>query len=298
MDNDQVRLGSDAVYAKATTHWTDWFRTAFGLREDYQRGTDVGTNYGTDSKALFEPKANLIFEASPTSEYYISAGRGFHSDDIRGVNQARNTGVPGAPLIASQTGEEIGTRQEFYDRKIALTFAVFNLDAQSETTYNPDVGQDTAGPASRRIGYEINITYQAMRWLEFYGSLSQDRARFKTSYDDGTGHLGEYLPNAPFATGSFNVYVKNPGPWSGGLEYRYLGAFPLSSRRRDGFPRLEDVRPGTDRARRGLWARLWRMEWRCALLVSGWLERGPRYLQPAEQESGCHGVLVCRSSAR
>ena len=229
MDNDQVRLGSDAVYAKATTHWTDWFRTAFGLREDYQRGTDVGTNYGTDSKALFEPKANLIFEASPTSEYYISAGRGFHSDDIRGVNQARNTGVPGAPLIASQTGEEIGTRQEFYDRKIALTFAVFNLDAQSETTYNPDVGQDTAGPASRRIGYEINITYQAMRWLEFYGSLSQDRARFKTSYDDGTGHLGEYLPNAPFATGSFNVYVKNLGPWSGGLEYRYLGAFPLSS---------------------------------------------------------------------
>ena len=229
MDNDQVRLGSDAVYAKATTHWTDWFRTAFGLREDYQRGTDVGTNYGTDSKALFEPKANLIFEASPTSEYYISAGRGFHSDDIRGVNQARNTGVPGAPLIASQTGEEIGTRQEFYDRKIALTFAVFNLDAQSETTYNPDVGQDTAGPASRRIGYEINITYQAMRWLEFYGSLSQDRARFKTSYDDGTGHLGEYLPNATFATGSFNVYVKNPGPWSGGLEYRYLGAFPLSS---------------------------------------------------------------------
>jgi outer membrane receptor protein involved in Fe transport len=106
---------------------------------------------------------------------------------------------------------------------------VFNLDAQSQTTYNPDVGQDTAGPASRRTGYEINITYQALHWLEFYGSLSQDRARFKTPFDDGTGHLGEYLPNAPFATGSFNVYLKNLGPWSAGLEYRYLSSFPLSS---------------------------------------------------------------------
>jgi len=120
-------------------------------------------------------------------------------------------------------------RQEFFERKVALTLAVFNLDAQSETTYDPDVGQDAAGPASRRIGYEINITYQALRWLEFYGSLSQDRARYKTPYDDGTGHLGEYLPNAPFAAGSFNVYVKNLGPLSGGLSYRYLGAYPLSS---------------------------------------------------------------------
>ena len=33
----------------------------------------------------------------------------------------------------------------------------------------------------------------------------------------------------PFATGSFAAYVKNLGPWSGGLQYRYLGAFPLSA---------------------------------------------------------------------
>jgi TonB dependent receptor/TonB-dependent Receptor Plug Domain len=197
--NDQVRLGSNAIYAQATTHWNDWFRTVFGLREDYQRGTDKGTNYGTASKALFEPKASLIFTPAATTEFYVSAGRGFHSDDLRGVNQARSTGVPGAPLIASQTGEEIGVRQEFLNRKVALTFAVFNLDAQSETTYDPDVGQDSAGPGSHRVGYELNVTYQALSWLEFYGSFSQDRARFTTPYADGTGHVGYYLPNAPFS---------------------------------------------------------------------------------------------------
>jgi outer membrane receptor protein involved in Fe transport len=228
-ESDEIRLGSNAIYLQATSHWNDWFRTVLGLREDFQYGSDAGTNHGSDSAALFEPKGSLIFRPAAATEVYLSAGRGFHSDDIRGVNQARISGLPGAPLIASQTGEEIGLRQELFERQVALTFAVFNLDAQSETTYDPDVGEDTAGPASRRIGYELNLTYQPLRWLEFYGSLSQDRARFKSAFDDGTGHLGEYLPNAPFATGSFNVYVKNLGPWSGGLVYRYLGAFPLSS---------------------------------------------------------------------
>ena len=126
-------------------------------------------------------------------------------------------------------GEEIGLRQELLERKAAFTFALFNLNSQSETTYNPDVGQDTAGPASRRYGYELNITYQPLRWLEIYGTISQDHARFRTPFDDGTGHIGIYLPNAPFATGSLAAYINNLGQWSGGLQLRYLGAYPLSS---------------------------------------------------------------------
>ncbi|HEY2418644.1 MAG TPA: TonB-dependent receptor, partial [Steroidobacteraceae bacterium] len=228
-EDDQIHLASDAWYAQASTHWSPWFRSVIGLREDYVYGSDSGSNPGSASRALLQPKASLIFRLAAGSELYFSAGRGFHSDDLRGVNQARLTHTPGAPLLASQTGEEIGLRQELFAQRLAATVAVFNLDAQSEITYNPDEGMDSAGPGSHRIGYEINATYQALRWLEFYGSFSQDRARYTTAFDDGTGHVGFYLPNAPFATGSLNVYVKNLGHWSGGLEYRYLGAFPLSS---------------------------------------------------------------------
>jgi outer membrane receptor protein involved in Fe transport len=229
ISNDQVRLQSEAVYVQATTHWTDWFRSVIGLRGDFQHGTDVGTFHGSASQALFEPKASLIFKPADTTEFYVSGGRGFHSDDLRGVNEAKLTNTPGAPLIAEQTGEEIGMRQELFSRKVSLTLALFNLDAQSETTYDPDVGQDAAGPGSRRYGYEINVTYQALRWLELYGSFSQNHARYTSAYDDGTGHVGYYLPNAPFGTGSFTAYVKDAGPWSGSLALRYLGAFPLSS---------------------------------------------------------------------
>jgi len=228
-ERDRVRLGSDSLYVQATTHWTDWLRTVFGLRDDYQYGRDSGTNPGSASRSILEPKGSLIFQPLATTELYVSAGRGFHSDDIRGLNQARINGIQGAPLMATQMGEEVGLRQELFNRKVALTIALFNLDAQSETQYDPDAGQDSAGPASRRYGYELNITYQALRWLEFYATLSQDHARFKTPFDDGTGHVGHYIPNAPFATGSFAAYVKNLGPWSGSLQLRYLGAYPLSS---------------------------------------------------------------------
>jgi outer membrane receptor protein involved in Fe transport len=228
-ETDRVHLSSNALYIQATTHWTGTFRTVLGLREDYQHGSDAGTNHGTASAALFEPKLNLIYTPVDTTEIYVSAGRGFHSDDLRGVNQAKNEAQAGAPLIARQTGEEIGIRQELLEGKLAATLAVFILDAESETTYDPDIGEDTAGPASRRTGYELNITYQPIRWLEIYGSISQDRARFRAAFDDGTGHVGYYLPNAPFATASLSAYVKNLGRWSAGLEYRYLGAYPLSS---------------------------------------------------------------------
>jgi TonB dependent receptor-like, beta-barrel/TonB-dependent Receptor Plug Domain len=227
-EKDRVHLSDVAAYAQVTTHWLPWLRTVVGLREDRIQGSDSGTNPGEASASLFQPKASLIVTPLATTEFYLSAGRGFHSDDLRGVNQAALTGVAGAPLIARQDGAEIGVRQQV-GRRLAITLALFTLDAQSETTYNPDVGQDSAGPASRRRGFELNVTYQAAAWLELYASYSADHARFKTPFDDGTGHVGEYLPNAPFATGSFAAYVKELGAWSGGLQYRYLGAYPLSS---------------------------------------------------------------------
>jgi len=225
---DTVRLSSLSFYVQSATHWADWFRSVLGYRYDTQYGSDRGTNSGTASDHLLAPKGSLIFRPLEMTELYVSAGRSFHSDDLRGVTAAQDAHVPGAPLIARQSGEEIGLRQQITPA-FTMTVAFYKLSAQSETTYDPDAGVDSAGPGSRRRGYEINLTYQALQWLEFYGSYSGNHARYVTPFDDGTGHVGEYLPNSPFATGSFNVYLKDLGPWSGSLGYRYLSSYPLSS---------------------------------------------------------------------
>ncbi|HXC21896.1 MAG TPA: TonB-dependent receptor, partial [Steroidobacteraceae bacterium] len=228
-------------YLQASTHWTSTFRSVLGVRADYQRGTDVDylaalhetagyTNGGTANQDLVQPKGSLIYTPNDFLEFYLSAGRGFHSADLRGVNQDASVdlGLPHTPLLARQEGQELGMRAAVA-KNLAVTFAVYNLWQQSETIINPDVGQDVAGPPSRRYGYEINMTYQINRWLEFYGGYSGDHTRFTHPFDDGTGHFGTYITDAPVATGSLALYLTNLGPWSGGLNYRYLGSYPLSS---------------------------------------------------------------------
>jgi hypothetical protein len=245
-DEDQVYLFAGAAWVQLTTRWTSRFRSVLGFRADYQHGTDIDylaalheqngpgytgytgySNSGTARQVLPQPKASLIFSPLDTLEFYLSAGRGFHSADIRGVNQDTSVdlGLPHTPLLAKQEGQEIGVRAALRPN-LVFTLAYYNLWQQSETIIDPDVGQDTAGPPSRRYGYEINVTY---RHLELYGSYSGDHTRFTRPFDDGTGHLGEYITDAPLATGALALYVTNLGPWSGGLNYRYLGNYPLSS---------------------------------------------------------------------
>src|SRR5579871_6469706 len=227
-ETDQVRLDSEALYAQLTSVWTYWMRSVIGLREDVMAGTDAGSNAGTASASLPQPKISLAFTPVATTEIYLSYGVDFHSDDLRGVNRARADGLGGAPLLARQHGEEVGLRQQF-SHEVSGTLAVYDLQAQSETTYDPDIGQDSPGPGSRRYGSELNLTYAPLRWLELYGSFSIDHSRFTSLYDDGTGHRGRYLPNAPGYAGSLNVYLKALGPWDGDLQYRLLGPYPLSA---------------------------------------------------------------------
>jgi hypothetical protein len=245
-NEDQVYLFAGAAWVQATTHWSSTFRSVLGFQEDYQHGTDIDylaalheetgpsytgySNSGTVQQALPQPKGSVIYTPIDTLEFYMSVGRGFHSADIRGVNQDTSVdlGLPHTPLLAKQEGQEVGVRAA-PRRNLAVTFAYYNLWQQSETIIDPDVGQDTAGPPSRRYGYEINVTYQVNQYLELYGSYSGDHTHFTHPFDDGTGHLGEYITDAPLATGALALYLSNLGPWSGGLNYRYLGNYPLSA---------------------------------------------------------------------
>jgi TonB dependent receptor/TonB-dependent Receptor Plug Domain len=240
-DSDHVYLFSAAAYAQATTRWTQGFRSVFGLRADCQHGSDVDylaalhesagySNSGTASQCMLQPKGSLIFAPAEQLEFYLSAGQGFHSADLRGVNQDRDPGLglPRTPLLAKQDGQELGLRAQPRSN-LAFTLALYNLWQQSETIIDPDIGQDTAGPASRRYGYEFNLSWQIRRWLELYGSYSGNHTRFTHDFDDGTGHLGRFITDAPVATGSLALYLTHLGRWSAGLDYRYLGRYALSS---------------------------------------------------------------------
>ena len=212
--DDRVKEGSAGAYAQLTDYWTEWFRSIVGVREDYYSGTSDGSHPGSGSASLFQPKGSLIFTPFDNYEFYISAGRGFHSNDFRSA-------ITGGQFLSPSHGQEIGVRATPI-RDLTATVTLFQMIFQSELTYDPEAGQTSAGRPSKRTGVEINVTYQPFDWLEFYGSTAFTHARY-TDNDP----VGNFIPDAPSAIGNLGIYVRDLDGWFGALEFRYLGAHPL-----------------------------------------------------------------------
>jgi hypothetical protein len=212
--DDHVREGSVGAYAQLTDYWTDWFRTVLGVREDYFKASARGSNAGKGDASLFQPKGSLIFTPFDKWEFYVSGGKGFHSNDFRAVPS-------GGTFIAPSKGWEVGVRATPI-ADLTATVTAFQINFNSELTYDPDVGQTSAGRPSNRKGIEVNLTYTPFEWLEFYGSSAFSHARYT---DDDPA--GKYIPDAPSIIASLGVYVRNLDRWSGALEFRYLGEHPL-----------------------------------------------------------------------
>jgi outer membrane cobalamin receptor len=231
---DQVHLLDLGPYVDATTHWLQWLRTVLGVREEYYRASDHSLTsgfQGITDETLLQPKGSVIFGPFARTELYLSAGRGFHSDDVRGVfGTVPLEGVPGAagstPLLAPTQGMEFGIRSDLVPN-LSTQLAVFQQDFNSELTYDADAGQDTASAPSRRRGIELSGQYRPRPWIEFNTDLAFARARYRG--DLAAFSLdGPWIANAPSFIGSFGVLMNNLGPWFGGLQWRRLGPYPIS----------------------------------------------------------------------
>lgn len=231
---DRVHLISASPYVQQTIHWRGWLRTVMGLRADYAHATDtslVNDTGGRGGQWLVQPKGSVILGPWAKTELYFSMGRGFHSNDVRGVfGTVPTQGIPlgggGTPLLSATTGMEVGLRTNIVPR-LSLQLAVFRQDFGSELTYNPDTGQDQSGAPSRRLGVEISAQYHPLRWLELNTDLAFSRPRYHTDNLAAYG-LGEpYIADAPNSILSAGVLVDGLGPWSGSLIWRHLGTHSL-----------------------------------------------------------------------
>lgn len=231
---DQLHILDLAPYVENTTRWTPWLRTIVGLREEYYRASDHSFTTGFKGSAdqtLLQPKGSVVLGPWWKTEFYLSAGRGFHSDDVRGVFgtvplEGEPTAAGPTPLLSPATGEEIGFRTNLIP-KVAVQVAVFQEDFRSELTYDADAGQDGASAPSRRQGIEISGQYKPRPWLELNTDLAFSKARYRGDLT-AFGLDTPYIANAPSFIGSFGVLVDDLGPWFGGLQWRALGKYPIN----------------------------------------------------------------------
>jgi hypothetical protein len=228
VSNDRVNETEVGAYVQNTTTWLPWFRTLLGAREDHVdmnvRALANPSDGGRVSANRFSPKASLIFGPWAKTEFFANAGRGFHSNDARGVASTAGSSDPVPALVASK-GAELGLRTELVPG-LQTSLAFWRLDSDSELVYTADQGGTEPNGASKRHGIELNNHLVLNRWLLVDADMAWTHARYADA--NANGEAGNDIGNAVSRVGLFGVTVHELGPWSAGFVTRFIGSYPLS----------------------------------------------------------------------
>jgi hypothetical protein len=227
--DDDVRETQLGVYGQTSVELTPWLRSVVGLRADQAsfkvNSLSNAANCGSASAHLFSPKLSLIAGPWAKTEFFFNAGRGFHSNDARGTTATVDpkTGEPvdKVPGLVAARGMELGARTEWVPG-LQSSVALWKLDFDSELVYVGDAGATEANRPSKRHGIEWNNRYVPMPWLLIDADLAWTHARF-ADFDPA----GDRIPNAVDKVGSIAVTVRDLGPWSASVQWRYLGSGSL-----------------------------------------------------------------------
>ncbi len=232
---DDVWETSLSPYVENKVQWADKFRTVFGLRMDYYYfdvDSDLSANSGTRDDAIVSPKGSLIFGPWAKTEYYLSAGLGFHSNAGRGVTQhvdpkTGDTVEPADPLVRTK-GAEIGVRTTVV-KGLQSTLALWLLDIESELVFSGDAGSTEASAPTRRYGIEWTNYYTPTKWLSLDADFSFSHTEFRETVE-GEGVQGRHIPGAIDSVISTGIAFQQPGERGlfSELRLRFFGPRPLT----------------------------------------------------------------------
>jgi hypothetical protein len=233
--DDEVHESEAGAYFQNTTNWMPWLRTLAGAREQtialHRSALAIPQNRGDASARKTLPKVSLIFGPWARTEFFANFGKGFHSNDARGVigKIDSTTGLPASPVpaLVGSSGRELGVRSEALPG-LQSSLAFWSLNSDSELIYNPDSGIGSTSPngASKRYGVEWTNHRVVGRHFLVDADLAWTHARYAANNDNG--QTGDLIPNAVSKVALVRATMQHLGPWSVDLETRFIGAYPLS----------------------------------------------------------------------
>ena len=226
---DDVGQWSTGLFVESESRWRPWLRSVLGARADgylFDVDGDRAENAGRRTAGLVSPKASLIFTPSSTSEFYVSGGFGFHSNDARGttIQVDPATGDPAQrvdPLVRSR-GAEVGLRiSPVAGLRTTLSLWALNLD--SELLFVGDAGATEPTTESRRRGVTLANFYRPTPSLSLDADVSFAYARLR-----GVPSAQSRIP------GALENVIAAGVTWSpersglyGAVRVRHFGAYPL-----------------------------------------------------------------------
>lgn len=216
-----VRESSISPYVEATWNPIEPLRLLAGARGDFYSfdvtSKQVGYVSGDTPAHIFSPKVGVAYALNHGVEVYGNWGRGFHSNDARGV-AAPLPGNDTVPGLVRGAGKEIGARFQAGD--FTLTTTYWWLDVGSELKFVGDSNSVEPSTPSKRRGYELVSFWRPLQWLAIDSVWTGSHARSADS--PGAG----FIPGAIESAGELGVSaVKNR--WEASVRLRYLGPYPL-----------------------------------------------------------------------
>ncbi len=224
--DDAVRQSQAGLSTQTALELSPTLRAVVGLRLDrLQAQVDaisLPANGGSASANQASPKLTLVWTATPRTELFFNVGRGFHSNDARGmtatVDPRSGAAVDTVPGLVPITGAEIGLRTQAV-AGLQSSVALWGLRSASELVYVGDAGGTEASQGSHRRGIEFSNRWQPAPWLLVDADLALSRARL----DDGSR-----VPNAIDRVMSLAGTLRDVQGWSASLQWRLRGSGALT----------------------------------------------------------------------
>lgn len=164
------------------------------------------------------PKLSFCYKQNQNLQFYLSFGKGLHSNDARSVVAGN-----GYLSLPAAYGTDLGTIFKPVANLIIQT-AVWYLKLDEENVYGGDGGTIEFSGKTKRAGFDFSARYQPMPYLFLDMDLNYAHGR---SADDAKGQ--NYIPLAPVWTSTGGITYTKPSGFNGSLRYRFMGNRPANA---------------------------------------------------------------------
>ncbi len=217
-----------SLYAFDTMKLGEQWELNGGLRWDYFSVDYSNTTNGigptlNNSDNMLSWRAGLVFKPVETGSIYVGAGSSFNPSSEGLTLSSAPAAANNVDTDPEQTRTiELGTKWEFFRRRLMLTSAVFCTDKYNARTEDPtDPGDVTVLDGEQRVyGVEFTATGQLTDHWQVFGGYTWLHSEILDSNNDT--EVGNELANTP--ENSFSLWTTYSLPFGlqigGGAQYR------------------------------------------------------------------------------
>ncbi len=224
---DKIKLGDItqldvAPYLSETFVFSNHFSINAGLRFDqfYYKynnklandSTLPGIGFYKSNANKLSPKLNVYYQVNERQQFYLTTGRGFHSNDARASVVAN-----GIDVLPAAYSADLGTVFK-PSKKIIINAALWYIYLQQEFVYSGDGGNVDFNGRTQRYGFDFTGRYQPIKTLYFDVDLNYAHGRAVDAIKNQN-----YIPLAPIWTSTGGLTYINKQGINGSLRYRYVG---------------------------------------------------------------------------